>query len=151
MEGGREGKWRFLVLASRVISANTGLGTHLSQWLVQCGSPWQEEEEEEERRIKKARLDQEIPREVVAACYRLLLRLPRLRQTWSWTGLFTLLPTPCLHTRFLAIELLRQLFFLSEVKSTRCQNFCVLSCFRSKCRGCVKVSWVQAPPPWWMN
>ena len=106
------------MLASRVVSANTGLGTHLSQWLVQCGPPWQTEEEEEgERKMKKARLDQEIPREVLAACYRLLIHLPRLRQTWSWTGLFTLLPTPCLHTRFLVIELLRQLFFLSEVKS----------------------------------
>ena len=43
------------MLAGRVLSANTGLGTHLSQWLVQCGSPWQEEEEEEERRrmVKK--------------------------------------------------------------------------------------------------
>ena len=105
------------MLASRAISANDGLGTHLSQWLALCGPPWQEEEEGVgERRTKKARLDQEIPREVLAACYRLLIHLPRLRQTWSWTGLFNLLPAPCLHTRFLVIELLRQLFFLSEVK-----------------------------------
>lgn len=112
---GREGKWRFLVLASRAISLNNGLGTHLSQWLVQCGPPWQEEEGE--RITKKARLDQEIPREVLAAAYRLLMHLPRLRQTWSWTGLFTLLTAPCPHTRFLVIEILRQLFFLSEVRS----------------------------------
>ena len=105
------------MLASRAISANNGLGTHLSQWLGHCGPPWQEEEEGE-RKVKKARLDQEIPREVLAACYRLLIQLPRLCQTWSWTGLFTLLPAPCLHTRFLVIEVLRQLFFLSEVIST---------------------------------
>lgn len=110
------------MLASRAISANNGLGTHLSQWLVQCGPPWQEEEEGE-RKVKKAKLDQEIPREVLAACYRLLTHLPRLCQTWSWTGLFTLLPAPCLHTRFLVIEVLRQLFFLSEVKSIPCQRF----------------------------
>ena len=92
--------------------------------------------------MKKARLDQEIPREVLAACYRLLLYLPRLSQTWSWMGLFTLLPTPCLHTRFLAVELLRQLFFLSEVKSVPLvllRKFC----FRFRCRSFVPVSWAK--------
>ena len=130
------------MLAGRVISANTGLSTHLSQWLVQCGPPWQKEEEEGERKTKKARLDQEIPREVLAACYRLLLYLPRLSQTWSWMGLFTLLPTPCLHTWFLAVELLRQLFFLSKVKSVPLvllRKFC----FRFRCRSFVPVSWAK--------
>jgi len=115
VDGGREDKWRLLVLASRVIRVNPGLGTHLSQWLVQCGPPWQEEELGE-RSIKRPKLDQEVPREVLAAAHHLLLHMPRLQQAWSWTGLFTLLPAPCLHTRFLVIEILRQLFRLPEAQ-----------------------------------
>ena len=116
IDGGREDKWRLLVLASRAIRVNPGLGTHLSQWLVQCGPPWQEEELGE-RSIKRPKLDQEVPREVLAAAHHLLLHMPRLQQAWSWTGLFTLLPAPCLHTRFLVIEILRQLFRLPEVNT----------------------------------
>ena len=113
---GREGRRSYTVLCGKAVGANPCLASTVEPWLARCGAPWEQGEGDGERRSKRRRV--EVGVEELAAALCLLQHCPGLRRSWSWEGLFALLPSSCQETRFLTVQLLALLFHLPQHLAT---------------------------------